>query len=235
LDKVLFEIPYPGENIVFSLLTIFGLFGNLLFTGRVFVQWLASERQGKSVVPVSFWWLSFIATVIMLIYAYAQRQIPYILSLSVALVPYTRNLVIYYRPDRPARPYGIILAIGALLGCVPIAVAWQEGTLHNGWFYFGLVGNAIFGARFFVQWVQSEKRRQSVMSVEFWYVSLIGSILVLIYSLVIRDFVFIFGFAFNIVPYVRNIQLIYRRRREVRQKRLGQTAQSADGLGAGPA
>jgi lipid-A-disaccharide synthase-like uncharacterized protein len=190
--------------------TLLGLLGNLLFTGRVLVQWIASEREGKTVVPVIFWWLSLAGASVMIVYGFGQLEIPFVLGYTATLVPYTRNLFIAYRPERPPRNTGIILVCAVLLGCLSVIVFWSEQSIKDGWFFFGLLGNAVFGSRFFLQWVQSESRRRSVMTLPFWYVSLVGSTLLLIYSFIRNDLAFILGFVFTVIPYTRNIILIHR-------------------------
>ena len=49
--------------------TVFGMGGNLLYSARVLVQWIASERAKKSIAPRSFWWVSLIACFILIIYS----------------------------------------------------------------------------------------------------------------------------------------------------------------------
>jgi lipid-A-disaccharide synthase-like uncharacterized protein len=61
-----------------------------------------------------------------------------------------------------------------------------------------------------VQWIASEKRKQSHVPEIFWYLSLIGSIILLVYSLHKNDLVFIAGFTLNGLIYVRNLHLIYK-------------------------
>jgi len=62
---------------------------------------------------------------------------------------------------------------------------------------------------FFVQWVVSEKKKENVIPVTFWYLSIFGGILLLIYSIYRRDPVFILGQAMGLVIYLRNLILIY--------------------------
>lgn len=80
------------------------------------------------------------------------------------------------------------------------------------WMGIGFIGQAIFGARFIVQWVATERRRRSVVPVAFWYLSLLGSVFLLAYSIYRRDAVFIAGFSLNLVIYLRNLYFIRRRR-----------------------
>ena len=208
----LLTIDLFGYAIPVTAWTLFGLVANVLFTIRVLVQWIASERAGQSVTPVAYWWISFSAAAIMIIYAFGRKEIPFILGLAATLAPYTRNLVIHYRPHRPSRPLGLILAAAVALGCIPVLIFWRNEAIRDGWFFFGLLGTGIFYSRFFVQWVQSEARRRAVLPLSFWYLSLVGSLMLLAYSLWRNDLVFILGFLFNAIPYVRNIMLIRRQR-----------------------
>jgi lipid-A-disaccharide synthase-like uncharacterized protein len=81
------------------------------------------------------------------------------------------------------------------------------------WLAIGLAGQALFSARFLVQWLVSEKRRESVIPVAFWYLSLAGSAVLLTYSIYRKDPVFILGQSMGSFIYLRNLWLI-------RQKRL---------------
>lgn len=84
--------------------TIFGLFGNLLFSSRFFVQWYVSEKLGRSVIPVSFWYLSLVGSVITSIYAIHLGSVPYILGVLPPTFIYTRNLILIARGKK--RPSG---------------------------------------------------------------------------------------------------------------------------------
>jgi len=75
----------------------FALIGNFAFTTRFLVQWIASERQGKSVVPVTFWWWSIVGSLVLLIYFIHRHDIIGVMGYAVNLIPYTRNLVLIRR------------------------------------------------------------------------------------------------------------------------------------------
>jgi lipid-A-disaccharide synthase-like uncharacterized protein len=71
---------------------MFGLFGQLLFTGRFLVQWIASERARRSVVPVAFWYLSIAGGLVLLAYAIHIADPVFIFGQSLGVVIYARNL-----------------------------------------------------------------------------------------------------------------------------------------------
>lgn len=76
----------------------------------------------------------------------------------------------------------------------------------------GFAGQALFSARFLVQWIASERRRKSVMPVMFWYFSLGGGLTLFVYAMYREDPVFMLGQGFGLVVYIRNLWLIRRER-----------------------
>lgn len=70
----------------------FGLFGQLLFTGRFLVQWIASERARRSVMPVAFWYFSIAGGLVLLAYAIYRADPVFILGQLMGVVIYARNL-----------------------------------------------------------------------------------------------------------------------------------------------
>jgi lipid-A-disaccharide synthase-like uncharacterized protein len=71
-----------------------GLMGQLVFTGRMLVQWLASERSGRSVIPVAFWWMSLGGAVMLVAYFVWRRDIVGVVGQATGLFVYARNLVL---------------------------------------------------------------------------------------------------------------------------------------------
>lgn len=70
----------------------FGLFGQLMFTGRFLIQWIASERVKRSVVPIAFWYFSMAGGLILLSYAIYRRDPVFVLGQSLGVFIYARNL-----------------------------------------------------------------------------------------------------------------------------------------------
>lgn len=77
------------------------------------------------------------------------------------------------------------------------------------WMAIGFVGQMVFGGRFVVQWIATERKRKSVVPTAFWYMSLVGTLVLLAYSIYRRDIVFIAGFSLNLIIYVRNLYFIH--------------------------
>jgi lipid-A-disaccharide synthase-like uncharacterized protein len=78
----------------------------------------------------------------------------------------------------------------------------------DAWVVLGFVAQGFFTMRFLVQWIASERARKSVIPVAFWFFSIGGGVLLLVYALYRKDPVFIAGQAFGLVVYVRNLYFV---------------------------
>lgn len=94
---------------------------------------------------------------------------------------------------------GILFYDGKFLG-----IEWST------WKVIGWLGNLTFFSRFMVQWYATEKQKQVVVPVAFWWLSLVGALTLFAYALYQKDSVFIFGYAFTWIPYIRNLVIHYR-------------------------
>lgn len=81
------------------------------------------------------------------------------------------------------------------------------------WMGVGFLGQGIFTARFLVQWVVSEKRRDSVVPEAFWWISLAGGLTLLTYTVHKQDYPFMVGQSMGLVVYVRNLMLVSKAKR----------------------
>ncbi|QWF71519.1 lipid-A-disaccharide synthase N-terminal domain-containing protein [Methylomonas paludis] len=84
-----------------SLWLAFGFFGQALFSGRFVVQWLASERKKRSVIPVLFWYFSILGGITLLIYAIHKNDPVFIFGQGIGLLIYFRNLYLILRYHSP--------------------------------------------------------------------------------------------------------------------------------------
>ncbi|WP_315779486.1 MULTISPECIES: lipid-A-disaccharide synthase N-terminal domain-containing protein [unclassified Bradyrhizobium] len=87
------------------------------------------------------------------------------------------------------------------------------------WLVFGLAAQLAFAARFLVQWIASERAGKSVVPLAFWFFSIGGGLMTLIYGLVKREPVIIFGQLLSNIIYVRNVMLIFKNRQRESQTR----------------
>ena len=81
------------------------------------------------------------------------------------------------------------------------------------WRGIGLLGQGLFFSRFLVQWIASERRKESVIPLYFWYLSLSGGVILFFYAMHIRDPIFILGQSCGIFVYTRNLVLIFRKKK----------------------
>jgi lipid-A-disaccharide synthase-like uncharacterized protein len=95
-------------------------------------------------------------------------------------------------------------------------VSWLHSVFiaqFDWWVVLGFVAQASFMMRFVVQWLASERAKRSVVPVAFWFFSLIGGVLLLIYAIQRRDPVFIAGQGLGLTIYIRNLWLIKNERK----------------------
>lgn len=208
---------------------ILGAIGATLFYSRFLVQWLASERAGRSVVPVSFWYLSSTGTIALLVYALAIRSPLGALSQCFNIVVYTRNLVHIGRKrgTLSATASLILQGLAGAVSAVAILLAgrlWLEAlhvypSAHESgapgspvWLLLGLAGQVLFSCRFLIQWIATERRGESVIPAAFWYLSVVASALQLACFVQRGEWIFATGMALTLFIYGRNIALICRAR-----------------------
>jgi len=199
-------------------LVIFGFAGQVLFFMRFILQWLFTERYKKSAVPVSFWYFSLIGSFMLLTYAILIKDPIYIMGQSTGAVIYLRNLFLIHRESGRkdnSFAYKVVAILLIYFGMVAVAAVFYpevhraEKISYTGYiFAIGIAAQSMFFLRFFVQWIYSERLRRSAFPVAFWYFSLVGSLLLLIYSVLVNDAVFIAGQSVGLLIYFRNIYFI---------------------------
>ena len=217
----------PGGPLIlgFQVWDAVGWLGQALFTMRVLVQWTASERQGRSVVPQAFWWLSLLGSLALVVYTVHRRDPVFLAGVSINTAIYVRNLYLVYRPQAlPPAKRNPWTAVGIGLGlCVAVAfVLYRAGTQIVSfdqplpWLVLGFTAQSIWSSRFILQWYASEKAGRSVLPASFFYVSTVGAVLLLIYAVYRVDWVFMAAYALNPIPYARNLILLRREARAAR-------------------
>jgi lipid-A-disaccharide synthase-like uncharacterized protein len=212
--------------LAFQVWDAFGWGGQALFTWRVVEQWVHSERARRTVIPPSFWLTSLAGSLLRIVYDVHRGDPVFLSSDLVSGCLYARNLWMSRTPSSPRAAHQAIwplaLALLLFLGCVAQAIYSERDLLRFDanlpWLLAGFVGSVLWAGRFIVQWYASERLGRNVLPVSFFWMSLAGSVLLCLYA-VFRpqpDWVNIFAFALNPIPYGRNLVLIYRHRREGR-------------------
>jgi lipid-A-disaccharide synthase-like uncharacterized protein len=86
-------------------------------------------------------------------------------------------------------------------------------TKLDWWVLLGFLAQGLFTMRFLVQWIASERAGRSVIPLGFWYFSIAGGLLLLVYALYRKDAVFIAGQAFGVFVYLRNLYFVLHERK----------------------
>ncbi len=202
-----------------------GFLAQLLFSARLLVQWLFSERAGRVVSPLLFWQLSIVASFILMVYGILRRDLAIIAGQSITYGVYIRNL--HYQGSWQKMPV-LFRVVGWLFPLT--ALLWlmlgDSYSFNNMLFnkqiplklmLWGLAGQFVFTGRFIYQWLYIERIKKSVFPLGFWVISLFGSLMVISYAIFRRDPVLFVGQAFGMVIYGRNLRLYYRQDRVVKE------------------
>ena len=199
---------------------IVGFIGQGLFSARFVIQWLATEKNRKSVVPLAFWYFSIAGSLTLLAYALFRKDPVFVLGQTFGVFIYLRNLY-FIKPEVVKKLIAAIsLVVVAILSYLFTSgyvspeqikeLRSNNTTKDTIWQVIGFVGQIMFSMRFILQWLASEKQKQSVMPVSFWYFSMIGSVTLLSYAVYQKDPVFILGQSFGMIVYLRNLFFIFK-------------------------
>ncbi|MCX5771776.1 MAG: lipid-A-disaccharide synthase N-terminal domain-containing protein [Candidatus Hydrogenedentes bacterium] len=217
--------PQDGWTAAMAIWWVFGTVGAIIFYGRFYVQWLASERRKQSVMPVAFWYMSACGSVMQFIYAVHLNSPGAAFGLCFNIFIYIRNLVHIWRERGKLTKALNIGAHAFAVALVAVATyfmvltwlreydATQEMTAEEAgrnWFWLGVwgVGQAMFFARFAIQWLVTELRKKSIVPPVFWYLSMVAGLLYAASFVQRHNWIFAAGTAATILIYARNIWFI---------------------------
>lgn len=204
----------------------FGFLPSIFFTARFWIQWFQSERAKRSFVTPLFWQLSFIGNFLLMVHYTIQVQYPFALIQMISLVIAARNLNLMQNrhPIWPLkRVFGALFALITLLTLIFFLTAADEswmrtplkkietGLLLKG---IGILGVMLFASRFWLQWWQAERAGRSELGPAFFWISLTGSILSLLYFTKIHDWVSVSQYGVGTIPYLRNLILLTKRQQK---------------------
>ena len=201
---------------------IFGLgfFAQTLFGIRVGVQWWLAEKKKQAVSPSVYWNLSLAGSALFLIYGILRHDLVIIIGQVISYFIYVRNLQL--KGDWGKFPFVmriILLAIPFIalvfISVIPRQEIFQSMLKNKGIFFFlGVIGQLLLNFRFLYQLYHSERLKQSILPAGFWWISLSGSALVVVYAIYKRDPVLLVAQGMAIIPYLRNIVLSGNRQRQ---------------------
>lgn len=199
---------------------VVGFLAQLLFSARLLLQWIMSEKAKKVVSPSIFWKLSLLGAYLLFIYGWLRDDFAIILGQLISYYIYIWNLdkKESWRKCPAVIRYVLLLTpVAVLLYMLKDLPAFVNQFFRNNdiplWLLvFGSMGQIIFTLRFVYQWLYSRRKNESVLPLGFWLISLTGSLIIVAYALYRRDPVLILGQSTGLLVYSRNIYLLQRNR-----------------------
>lgn len=190
-----------------------GFLAQFLFSARLFVQWILSEKNKRIVTPSLFWKLSLLASFLLFVYGYLRDDFAIMLGQSLTYFIYIRNLHLQGEWQRSPLPLRLFLLIFPI---IIVIYGYNNGEydlyqlFHNEKIPFwllllGIISQIIFTLRFVYQWIYSEKNKISELPVGFWRMSVLGASLILTYAIFRKDPVLFVGHIAGLIIYIRNI------------------------------
>jgi len=200
-----------NQYVIFSI----GFLSQILFSARLLVQWISSEKAGRVLSPLLFWQLSILASFLMMVYGILRNDPAIIFGQAITYGVYIRNLHFQGFWRKIPRLIRISAVLFPLLAIVWLAAGHKYNfrtiltnedisPLLMAW---GIASQFIFTFRFIFQWIYTEKKKESILPIGFWLISFAGSIMVLSYAIIRKDPVLFIGQVFGFVVYSRNILL----------------------------
>lgn len=190
-----------------------GFMAQLLFSSRLVVQWLLSEKKRRIVTPSVFWKLSLVASFLLFLYGYFRRDLAIMLGQSLTYFIYIRNL--HLQGEWQRSPYLLrvfFLIFPVLIGIYgynndeyTLAMFLNNKDIPSWLMTLGIGAQILFTFRFFYQWIYSEKNKISDLPIGFWVISACGASLILLYAIFRKDPVLFIGHIAGMAIYIRNI------------------------------
>jgi len=220
---------FSGDMSMFTVIfwQVIGVTAATIFYGRFYIQWLVSEHRGESTIPIVFWYMSVIGSLMLLAYGVYLQSPVGVLSHCFNIIIYTRNLNFIWkerarftRKQRHALHAVVLLIVLVAMGLV--ILTWlreydvtrqaEPSVMRTTWFWIGIgvLGQGFFALRFTIQWIISELKRKSIIPAIFWYISILASTLQLASFVHRGEWVFVAGITATIFVYLRNIWMIKR-------------------------
>lgn len=193
-----------------------GFSAQILFSSRLIVQWVTSEKNRRVITPSLFWVLSLIASFLLFIYGYLRLDFAIMLGQALTYFIYIRNLQLQNQWQKiPSVLQWFLLLVPTFIviyyfnnNRIDAALLFKNEDIPLWLLILGIISQVVFTLRFVYQWIYSEKQNKSVLPFGFWMLSLIGSLLILTYAIIRRDPVLFLGHILGATIYVRNLMLL---------------------------
>ena len=198
-----------------------GFLAQILFSSRMLVQWVLSEKNKKVLTPGLFWQLSLLASFLLFVYGWLRDDFAIMLGQAITYFIYIRNIQLQGDWQKLHRAFRFFLWIFPFM----IVIygynnnAYDMDNFFNNeniplWLLIlGSVAQIIFTFRFIYQWLYSEKKKSSSLPFGFWLLSLMGASLILTYAVFRKDPVLFAGHTLGLIVYTRNLFILKNEKR----------------------
>jgi len=193
-----------------------GFLAQILFSSRLIIQWFQSEKVKKVVTPLLFWQLSLLASFLLFVYGWLRDDFAIMLGQVLTYFIYIRNLQIQGFWKKMHQFFRVFLFIFPVILVIysfnnnqfDVERIFRNESIPMWLIILGSIAQIIFTLRFIYQWIYSEKKKESILPLGFWILSVTGSILIITYAVLRKDPVLFTGHIFGSLVYIRNIFLI---------------------------
>jgi len=190
-----------------------GFTAQILFSARLLVQWIQSEKVKKVLTPVLFWELSLLASFLLFIYGWLRDDFAIMLGQSLTYFIYIRNMQLQGTWKKlPVLLRMFLWLFPAMIifysfhnNRIDLDLLFKNKNIPMALLIWGSAGQIIFTFRFIYQWIYSERKKESSLPLGFWIISLTGSVMILSYAVFRKDPVLFIGQMFGFIVYIRNI------------------------------
>ena len=189
-----------------------GLSAQVLFSSRMIVQWIKSEKVKEVVSPTLFWKISLLASFLLFTYGWLRLDFSIMLGQILTYFIYIRNLHFQNEWKRLHKFFRIFIILFPFLvfiysynnGANDRDLLFKNQAMPFNLLAFGIISQLVFVSRFVYQWIVSEKKKASVLPTGFWLISTLGSLMVIVYAIIRKDYVLLLG-QFGLLIYLRNL------------------------------
>lgn len=195
-----------------------GFIAQILFSSRLIIQWISSEKEKKVITPTLFWTLSLVASFLLFIYGYLRNDFAIMLGQGLTYFIYIRNLQLQNQWQKLHWITRLLLySIPTIIviyyfnnNIIDKDLLFKNEAIPNWLLWLGIISQLVFTLRFVYQWLYSEHKKSSTLPLGFWLLSLVGSILILIYAVNRKDPVLFIGHLLGSIIYIRNLILLHK-------------------------
>ncbi|MDL5514538.1 lipid-A-disaccharide synthase N-terminal domain-containing protein [Arenibacter sp. M-2] len=193
-----------------------GFIAQILFSSRMVVQWVLSEKNKKVLTPRLFWQLSLLASFLLFVYGWLRDDFAIMLGQAITYFIYIRNIQLQGEWTKLPRAFrvflwvfpAIIIVYGYNNNAYDLRNFFQNENIPTWLLLLGSIAQVIFTFRFIYQWIYSEKKKTSSLPFGFWLLSLVGASLILTYAIFRKDPVLFAGHSLGMIVYLRNLIIL---------------------------